>query len=412
MPAYGILNGLRVIEMASFIAGPSCGLHLLQLGAEVIRIDPLSGGADSRRWPRSPEGHSFYWEGLNKGKRSVAVDLGRPQGRELAAALIAAPGENAGIFVTNLPPHGFFSHDNLSARRGDLISVRVMGWGDGRTAMDPTVNAAFGLPYMTGPAAMDGGDAVNHSLPAWDLVTGSYAAFAVLAAERERRLTGTGRDVRVPLSDVAAVSMANIGHIAEVTAGADRPRYGNDLFGAFGRDFVTADGRRVIIVAITPRQWSSLVAALDLGEAVASVEQVEGVSFAVDEGIRFEHRNHLFPHFEKAIGTLSEAELARRLDGAGVCWSRYRTTKEALDEEASFGPEYGLFETIEHPSGHAYATPGAPAWFTGSEAKSPASAPVLGQHTDEVLSTALGLTQSQIGALHDDGVIAGAMDGK
>lgn len=412
MPVYGILNGLRVIEMASFIAGPSCGLNLLQLGAEVIRIDPLAGGPDSRRWPRSPEGHSFYWEGLNKGKKSVAIDLGRPQGRELAAALIAAPGENAGIFVTNLPPHGFFSHENLLARRGDLISVRVMGWGDGRTAMDPAVNAAFGLPYMTGPAALEEGEAVNHSLPAWDLVTGTYAAFAVLAAERERRLNGDGRDVRVPLSDIAAVSMANIGHVAEVTAGADRPRYGNDLFGAFGRDFVTADGKRVMVVAITPRQWSSLVKALELGEAVASVEQALGVSFAVDEAIRFEHRDRLLPHFEKAIAALSEAELGRRLDGAGVCWSHYRTTKEALREEATFGPEYGLFETVGHPSGHAYATPGAPAWFAGSEARSPASAPVLGQHTDEVLSTALGLTQSQLGALHDDGVIVGSIDGK
>lgn len=412
MPTYGILNGLRVVEMASFIAAPSCGLHLLQLGAEVIRVDPLSGGADSRRWPRSPEGHSFYWEGLNKGKKSVAIDLGRPQGRELAAALIAAPGENAGIFVTNLPPHGFFSHDNLAARRSDLISVRVMGWGDGRTAMDPAVNAAFGLPYMTGPAAMAADDAVNHSLPAWDLVTGTYAAFTVLAAERERRLTGTGRDVRVPLSDIAAVSMAHIGHIAEVTAGADRPRYGNDLFGAFGRDFVTSDGRRVMIVAITPRQWSSLVAALGLGEAVASVEQAQGVSFAVDEGVRFEHRDRLFPYFETAVGALSEEELGRRLDSAGVCWSRYRTTREALAEEATFGPDYGLFETVSHPSGHAYATPGAPARFIGSEARSPASAPVLGQHTDEVLSISLGLTQSQIGALHDEGVIAGAKDGK
>ncbi|KND54896.1 L-carnitine dehydratase/bile acid-inducible protein F [Candidatus Paraburkholderia kirkii] len=183
---------MRVVECASFIAAPSSALHLLQLGAEVIRIDPIGGGPDFCRWPVSGEGRSFYWEGLNKGKKSIAIDLLRPEGRRLAADVVTAPGPGAGLFVTNFPKGGFLSHDALREQRPDLITVRVTGWNDGSQALDYTVNAALGLPYMTGSSA--NGDApVNHVLPAWDLLSGSYAAFALLAAERFRRDTGQGQ---------------------------------------------------------------------------------------------------------------------------------------------------------------------------------------------------------------------------
>jgi 2-methylfumaryl-CoA isomerase len=88
---YSLLKGLRIVEGASFIAAPSCGLHLLQLGADVIRFDTIGGGPDFTRWPRAESGASFYWEGLNKGKKSIALDLSRPEGRELALAIATAP---------------------------------------------------------------------------------------------------------------------------------------------------------------------------------------------------------------------------------------------------------------------------------------------------------------------------------
>src|ERR1700730_18204093 len=129
---YELLTGMRVVEMAAFIAGPSCGLHLAQLGADVIRIDQIGGGPDFLRWPRASEhGASLYWEGLNKAKKSVALDLSRPEGRELAQRLAAAPGEAGGLFVTNFPVEGFLSYEKLAALRPDLICVRVMGWADG-----------------------------------------------------------------------------------------------------------------------------------------------------------------------------------------------------------------------------------------------------------------------------------------
>ena len=92
----GILAGMRVVEIAAFIAAPMAGVTLAQMGAEVIRIDPIGGGLDYRRWPVTAGGSSLYWAGLNKGKRSVTLDLRSPAGRELAAALITAPGADAG----------------------------------------------------------------------------------------------------------------------------------------------------------------------------------------------------------------------------------------------------------------------------------------------------------------------------
>ncbi len=404
---YPLLNGLRVVECASFIAAPSCTLHMQQLGAEVIRIDPIGGGPDFRRWPLSPQGDSFYWEGLNKGKRSVAVDLSKPKGRSLAVDLITAQGQGGGLFVTNFPKDGFLSHQALSQQRPDLITVRVTGWNDGGSAVDYTVNAAIGIPYMTG-APENGDKPVNHVLPAWDLLTGSYAAFALLAAERHRLLTGLGQEVMVPLSDIALASLGHMGQIAEVLNGSDRPRMGNTLYGAFGRDFATADGERVMVVAITARQWSGLLAALDLQATIAQLESSLQVSFARDEGVRFTHREALFPPIERAIAALKLAELDTRFEKNGVCWGPYRTLKGAMEHDPRLSPQGPIFGMLDHPSGYRYPAPGAAAHFGGAERGMPVRAPRLGEHTDEVLAEVLSLSSAQIGELHDAGIVAAA----
>lgn len=404
---YQILAGIRVVECASFIAAPSCALHLLQLGAEVIRIDPIGGGPDFHRWPVSDRGRSYYWEGLNKGKKSIAIDLSRPEGRSLAIDIITASGAEAGLFVTNFPKDGFLSHEALSVRRPDLITIRIMGWNDGMQAVDYTVNAAIGVPYMTG-SAQNGAEPVNHVLPAWDLLTGSYAAFALLAAERFRRDTGRGQEVTVPLSDVALASVGHMGQIAEALTAGDRPRQGNDLFGAFGRDFTTADGQRVMVVAITARQWSGLVKALQLGGAIAALEASIGARFAHDEGLRFRHRDALFPVFEQAIATRTLADLQEVFDANAACWAPYRTLRHALEEEPRFSTNQELFTTVDHPSGDRYPAPGAMAKFHDLAREPVRRAPHLGEHTDEVLAEVLSLSSARIGELHDAGIIAGS----
>lgn len=404
---YNLLGGTRVIEASSFVASPSAGLYLAQMGAEVIRVDQLGGGPDFRRWPKADNGASLYWEGLNKGKKSVALELGRPEGRELLAALAAAPGERAGLFVTNFPVDGFLSHDKLSARRADLITVRIMGQANGGPALDYTVNSALGIPQITGPASL-GDVPVNHVLPAWDLLTGAYAAFALLAALQHRQATGRGQEVRVPLADVGIATIANLGQLAEVlTTGDNRARYGNTVYGAFGRDFVTADGVRLIIMAMTPRQWTGLVKALDLAGPVAAIEATRGVSFAKDEGLRFEHRDALFALVETAVATRHSGELGISFDGLGCCWGSYQTMREAIDDPVLV-TDNPIFSTITQTSGLTYPVPGAMATIPQESRLPPVRAPFLGEHSDEVLAEVLGLDSGAIGKLHDAGLVTQA----
>jgi 2-methylfumaryl-CoA isomerase len=402
---YRTLQGLRVIEAASFVAAPSAALHLAQLGARVIRIDPLGGGLDTLRWPRAQGGESLYWQGLNKSKESVAIDLSRPEGRTLAQALITAPGDNAGLFVTNYPQQGFLSHSTLTRQRADLITVRVQGWADGRSAVDYTINAATGYPMMTGPVDMGG--PVNHVLPAWDLITGAHSAMHLLAAERYRRDTGSGQEIIVPLSSVAFGALAALGQLAEVElSGADRPRGGNRLFGAFGRDYRCADGRYVMLVALTRRQWQGVVKALDLAQAVTSLEARLGVDLSADEGLRFQHHAEIDLLVEVAVGRLSLSELGPRLDQHDVLWGPYRSLSESLAVEPELAETHPTMSRLRHPGGLEYRTPGSPAQSSLLERDPPRPAPVMGEHSAQVLGEVLGLSHAELGRLIDQKLIA------
>jgi 2-methylfumaryl-CoA isomerase len=405
-----LLQGIRIVEASSFVAAPLCGLTFQQLGADVIRIDPIGGGPDFFRWPLAPSGLSFYWEGLNKGKRSIAIDLGRPEGRELAVALVTRAGANAGCFVTNYPAKGFLAHERLCERRRDLITARIAGSSDGRNAIDYTVNCATGYPLMTGrPGEED--RPVNHVLPAWDLATGLTAAVALLAALHRRKLTGEGREIQVPLTNVAFNTLSALGNLGEVsTFDRDRERYGNDIYGSFGRDFEAADGRRIMVVAITARQWRGLVAALELQQEVAAIEGAHGVNLETDDGARFRHRADLFALMEPRIATRPFGDLVQAFDRHAVCWDEYSSVRGALRSDPRLSLVNPIFERISHPSGETYLASGFPGVEPGAERARVRPAPRLGAHTDEILAGELGLPDGEIGRLHDAGLVAAASE--
>jgi 2-methylfumaryl-CoA isomerase len=400
---YDLLAGLSVVEASSFVASPTAGLYCAQMGAEVIRVDQIGGGPDFRRWPVTDANDSLYWENLNRAKKSVALDLGRPEGRELLQALVCATGQ----FITNFPVGGFLSHERLAEGRPDLITVRVMGWADGSPALDYTVNNSVGYPMLTGA----GPDPVNHVLPAWDLLTGAYAAFALLAAIQRRSTTGKGGEVRIPLSDVAIGTVANLGGVAEVLyAGANRPRLGNAVYGLFGRDFVTRDGQRTMIVVVTPRQWANLIVALGLGAEVAAVEAERRVSFATDDGLRFTHRDALYPLFEAAIAARGHADLAAAFDAGGIVHSSYRTMHDAVQDPALVA-DNPIFGQTDNPSGFAYPAAGAFATLPQLDRRPPAPAPRNGEHSEEILSERLSLSSAELARLIDAGIVGVAKTG-
>jgi 2-methylfumaryl-CoA isomerase len=402
---YNLLSDLSIVEVSSFVASPTAGLYCAQMGAEVIRVDHKAGGLDYNRYMLTREGRSLSWENLNRAKKSVALDLQSGAGRELLVELAASVGQ----CITNLPEQSFLSHAAMQAKRADMVCLRIMGWHDGRQAMDFTVNAAAGYPLMTGPEDWDPAIAppVNQVLPAWDFITGAYGAFALLAALHHRGRTGEGSEVRLPLGDVAIGTMANAGLLAEVLyRGSDRPRLGNAIWGAFGRDFRSRDGSRFMVAALTPKQWSGLVKAFELEQGIAVLEAELGVRFADGDAPRFQHRERLFALFQQVAEGMDYATLEGRLAAEACTFERYRTAHEAANDPVlvAHNPLFGL--SPNNPSGFEYPATRSFANLPGRAAGDPAPAPYLGQHSEEVLSERLGLSSGAIGKLVDAGTVA------
>jgi 2-methylfumaryl-CoA isomerase len=396
----GLLSDLRIVELSAFVAAPLGGMTLAQLGAEVIRIDPIGGGIDFRRWPVAANGASLYWAGLNKEKRSVALALDKPEGRELAAAIVVAPGAGGGILLTNLPPLPGLDFASLAGRRRDLILLRLVGNRDGSAAVDYTVNAASGFPLVTG----SGGGPVNHVLPAWDIAAGLYLATGLLAAERHRSRTGAGQEVVAALSDVMLATVGNLGYVGDVHInGATRPALGNDLYGSFGRDFATADGRRVMIIALTPRQWRALGRATGLAERLSMIGPMMDVDLDTEAG-RYAAREAIAALLGRWCAERRLDEIGTAFAGTGVLWGPFQDFARLVREDRRASAANPLFAEVEQPGIGVYPMPGAPLDFAAAPRRPARPAPLLGADTDQVLADLLGLTAAQIGRLHDQGI--------
>ncbi|MDS4027093.1 MAG: CoA transferase [Candidatus Contendobacter sp.] len=400
-----ILEGLRVVEGTAFVAAPLAGMTLAQMGAEVIRFDRIRGGLDYHRWPVTHDNKSLFWAGLNKGKRSLAVDVSTPQGQEIVTRLICAPGPNNGIFLTNLRVRGWMDYEHLKQHREDLIMLTVLGTRDGGPAVDYTVNPGMGFPYATGPEGSS--DPVCHVLPAWDCITGQMAALGLLAAERHRRLTGQGQSVEIALKDVALAMLGNLGIIGEVMVNDfDRPKYGNYLYGAYGNEFDTADGRKVMLVGLTRRQWDGICAVTGLKPEFDAL----GARLGLDlnrEGDRFKAREGITALLTPWFRARKVEDFAKPFDDQGVTWSVFRTFKQAIQEDPDLSTRHPMFDMVEQPGIGSYLAPGSPFEFSEFERSPPQRASVLGEHTDEILSDLLGLSDHEISKLHEAKVVAG-----
>lgn len=391
------LAGLRIVEVSAFIAAPLGAMTLAQLGAEVIRIDPIGGNIDYNRWPLAPNGNSIYWASLNKGKRSVTLALDTPEGQDLARSIMCAPGPGGGIVLTNLPAKGWMSYEALSKGREDFIMMRLTGNFDGTAAMDYTVNCSSGFPIATGPSK----EPINHVLPAWDVAAGLYLAVGLLAAERTRRLEGNGQEVVLALSDVMLATVANLGYVADVQInGTSREPMGNDLYGAFGRNFKTADAREIMIVAISDRQWRAIGKATGLAERLAMIGPLMEVDLGT-EGGRFGARHAIAAVLEPWFFRHTLLQIEERFDGTGVLWGVYRDFKQLVEEDVRCSTANPMFGRIEQPGIGPVLAPRGPLSFSANAVLPPMPAPVLGADTAAVLEELVGLSRTEIGRLHD-----------
>jgi 2-methylfumaryl-CoA isomerase len=386
------LRGLRIIEFSAFVAAPSAGLALTQLGAEVIRVDPPGGNIDIDRAPRNAEGRSLYWASLNRGKRSVEINVRSAEGRALLQRLICAPGTGPAVFLTNLSVDGELSYEALSKIRPDLIMVQLSGSPDGSNAVDYTVNCAAGFPGITG-SGRDG--PVNHVLPAWDVVAGQMLALAVLAAERHWRLSGQGQHVQLALSDVAMATAANLGYLADAQLnGTQRRADGNFLYGAYGDSFGTAEGRFVMVVAITSRQWAALLRATGLQESLPKAAEALGHRLDDEDG-RYAARELISTALRPWFAARTLAEVDAAFTDRSLLWGPYRSFAQMLAEDPRCSEANPMFRRTAHPGVGDFLTATSPLDFSAAPRLLPGLAPRLGEHTAEVLHELLGTANSK-----------------
>jgi 2-methylfumaryl-CoA isomerase len=249
-----------------------------------------------------------------------------------------------GIVITNLAP-GFLTDGTLLAERPKTILATLEGFPSGRTGVDYTVNAASGLPMITG--SDQAARPINSPFPTWDMLAGLHIALAIVAAERRRRLEGRGARIRCALSDVMLSSMATLGLVGETEVGGSvRQPMGNHIFGTFGHDFATADARRLMVVALTPRQWVELCATTGTTDAFAAIESDLGLNFRL-EGDRFAARDRLCEIFAAWFAARTLDKVAAIFKGTTVCWQPYQTIDE-LAKPGGLVAESSIFQRVAH----------------------------------------------------------------
>lgn len=373
------LEGVRVLELSSYVATPLCGLTLAQLGADVVRIEAPGGAPDRTRLPTASGGSSYYWSGLNKGKRAIAVDLSTREGQEVVAELAA----EADVVIANAPYRGLVTAEALRERHPRLVHVRLSGTWTGAGAVDYVVQAKVGFQQVTGPKGAS--VPVNHVLPAWDLAAGLYLATGVLAALHQREATGRGAGITLALEDVALATAGNLGLLTQAQdEPEDRGPDGNHVYGTYGRDFALADGERIMLVVLTARHWHTLLEVTGLRAVVEGIESGLDIDLD-DEQQRYAHREVISALLEPWFRQHDLDSLTAAFEGHRVLWSPYRTFAQAADELA----DNPLFAELDQPGIGRHLAPGSPLVFD-DQRPLPRPAPAVGQHTHEVLAPHVG----------------------
>lgn len=373
------LHGVRVLELSSYVATPLCGLTLAQLGADVVRVEPPGGAPDRTRLPMAETGTSYYWSGLNKGKRAIAVDLSTERGQGTVADLAG----QADVVIANAPYKGAVTAEALRERNPGLVHIHLSGTGAGASSVDYLVQAGLGFHQVTGPPGHLA--PVNYPLPAWDVAAGLYLATGVLAALHGRRETGRGASITLALEDVALATAGNLGLLSQAQfESIDRPPEGNYVYGTYGRDFQLADGRRIMLVILTSRHWHTLLEITGLDDAIAGLERALGIDLD-DEQVRYNHREVISALLEPWFARHDLEGLTEALAGRRILWSLYRT----FDEAAERLGDNPLFAEVDQPGIGRHLAPGSPLVFD-QKRHAPHRAPRVGEHTDDVFAERLG----------------------
>jgi crotonobetainyl-CoA:carnitine CoA-transferase CaiB-like acyl-CoA transferase len=368
-----LLEGLRVVEFATLVAAPFCGLTLSDLGADVVKVEP-PGGDDARRFPplRS-DGESGFFHALNRGKRGVVLDLSEGAARETARELV----DQADVVIDNLGDPSArlgFGHAEASRAKPRLVWCSVTGLGAGRggRAVDPSLQASIGLMALTGER---GGPPLRVPVPLIDFMTGMYAAQSVITALWQAERSGEGAFLDCALVDAAA-ALTSVTALLGTSGAVELDRIGSGSYLVVpSAAFATSDGQYIQLVAVNERHWEALCTALGHPEWLDD-------PLCADGAARLANREHVHGLIREVIATRPAGEWVERIGGVGAFCERVRGMDEAWADPLL--TERGLAGRLE---GEGFG--GAPFPLVSlartADPRSLTPGPTLGQHTEAVL---------------------------
>ena len=405
----GALTGLRVLDLSRVLAGPWCGQVLADLGAEVIKIERPQSGDDTRGWgppwmktdTGESSGQASYYQSTNRGKLSVAIDLATSEGQELVRALAAS----SDVLIENykagsLARYGL-DYATLAELNPRLVYCSITGFGQtGPRAEEPgydfIIQGIGGLMSITGERDdLPGGGPQKVGVAFSDLMTGLYSTVAIQAALLSRERTGVGQHIDMALLDVQVATLANQS-MNYLASGKVPERYGNahanivpyQVFRAADRDFIIACGNDSQFVALC---------------------HSIGLPHLPDDP-RFRRNADRVAHRAEIVELLSAHFLGRTADewvasihASKVPVGAINNIAQSLEEPQVIAR--GLMVKIPHPKNPEFEMVGSPIKMSGTPVEYVRPAPMLGQHTDEVLGERLGLSAEQLGQLKAGGVI-------
>ncbi|KDE41188.1 CAIB/BAIF family protein [Nitrincola lacisaponensis] len=403
MPAQP-LQGIRVLDLSRILAGPWCSQQLADLGAEVIKIERPGEGDDTRRWGPpwlETSREAAYYLGANRGKQSVTVDMANPEGQALLHQLV----QSCDVVLENFKVGGLkkyrLDYDSLKTLKPDLIYCSITGFGqDGpyaqRAGYDFMIQGMGGLMSLTGqPDSEPGGGPVKVGVAFADIFTGMYAANAIMAALLQRQRTGEGTYIDLALLDVQVGVLANQA-LNYLTSGDVPQRLGNAHPNIVPyQAFATRDGHLILAVG-NDGQFRRFC------ETAGCVELADDPRFQTN-ALRVQHRAELIPLLLEPLRQKTTDEWLLALEQVGVPCGPINTLDRVFEDPQV--KHRGLKITRPHPQDGEVQLVSNPIRFNGEALNAPTAPPLLGEHTDAVLSRCLNLTPEALVSLKEKGVI-------